>query len=252
MKVELLHQDKKYNCNLKQPLDISIPLKNGEDNPNCFWAEPVQFNTIRSGDFVGSVEEGGNVNYKKVTLTPHGNGTHTECFGHISANPDGQITNCLKEFHFVAQLITLPLTTKGNGDQFISFNSFINSIGNRNSEAIIIRTSPNTPQKQSQNYSGTNPPYVDPAITKYMSDHQVYHFLIDLPSVDREEDGGALTAHKNFWNIDGELRKFSTITELIYVDNNLPDGLYLLNLQIPSIVLDAVPSKPILYKMSEV
>ena len=75
------------------------------------------------------------------------------------------------------------------------------------------------------------------------------HLLIDLPSVDKEIDGGALAAHKKFWNMHGEVRKTSTITELIYVPNSVIDGLYLLNLQIPSMELDAVPSKPVLYKL---
>lgn len=249
MNIELQHNNETYSCNLKQPIDISIPLKNGGENPNCFWADPVRIETIRIGDFVGSVKEGGSVNYKKVVITPHGNGTHTECFGHISADPDGEMTNCLKEFHFIAQLITIPLSTKHNGDEFVSFDSFIKVLDNNTPEAIIIRTTPNSPEKLTREYSGKNPPYLDPAITQYMNDHTINHLLVDLPSVDREEDGGALTAHNNFWNMNAEPRKFSTITELIFVNDIINDGIYLLNLQIPSLVLDAVPSKPILYKL---
>ena len=67
--------------------------------------------------------------------------------------------------------------------------------------------------------------------------------------MDKEVDGGELNAHNKFWNMDSEVRKTSTITELIYVPNSVTDGLYLLNLQIPSMELDAVPSKPVLYKL---
>ena len=40
-----------------------------------------------------------------------------------------------------------------------------------------------------------------------------------------------------------------TITELIYVPDDIPDGLYLLNLQIASFEIDVSPSKPVLYQI---
>lgn len=250
MKIKLTHSGQEYECDLKTPIDISIPLRNGTANPNCFWAEPVSFETIRSGEFVGSVIEGGNVNYKRVILTPHGNGTHTECFGHISADPEGVITKCLNEYHFIAQLISLPIEVTENGDEVIRFNDFIKAIKNTKlPEAIIIRTLPNDNDKLTKTYSGKNPPYIEHQITQYMAKNKINHLLIDLPSVDREEDDGALLAHKAFWNLEGPIRTFSTITELIYVDNMIKDGLYLLNIQIPSMELDAVPSKPVLYPL---
>ena len=249
MKVEISYKNKKYRCDLDKPLDISIPLKNGNQNPNCFWADPVKIETIKVGDFVGSVEEGGSVNYKKLTITPHGNGTHTECYGHISADKEGLITNCLTKFHVMAKLITLPVSKKSNDDQYISFKSFKEKIGDDVPKAVVIRTLPNKRGKSNRQYSGTNPPYLDAEITKFLCDLGVNHLLVDLPSVDKEEDGGALSAHKNFWDIDNHPKKSNTITELIYVEDKIQDGIYLLNLQIPSILLDAVPSKPILYKI---
>jgi len=77
----------------------------------------------------------------------------------------------------------------------------------------------------------------------------IKHLLVDLPSVDREEDGGELKAHKAFWNFNDKVRKDATITELIYVPNKVKDGTYLLNLQIAPFENDATPSKPILYKI---
>ena len=74
------------------------------------------------------------------------------------------------------------------------------------------------------------------------------HLLLDLPSVDREEDEGALAAHKAFWNFEQGMRKDMTITELIYVPDSIADGNYFLNLQIASLKTDASPSKPILFK----
>ena len=77
----------------------------------------------------------------------------------------------------------------------------------------------------------------------------VEHLLIDLPSVDREEDEGKLLAHKAFWQYPDNIRRNATITELFYATPELKDDLYLLNLQIISLDLDVSPSKPTLYKL---
>ncbi|MEL6824109.1 MAG: hypothetical protein AAFP70_20315, partial [Calditrichota bacterium] len=44
----------------------------------------------------------------------------------------------------------------------------------------------------------------------------------------------------------------STITELIFVPAEVKDGLYLLNLQLSPLPLDAVPSRPVLYQLNEI
>ena len=72
--------------------------------------------------------------------------------------------------------------------------------------------------------------------------------LIDLPSVDKEQDGGALAFHHAFWNVPDKPQTNKTITELIYVPNEASDGLYLLELQLSNFTNDAAPSRPLLYK----
>ena len=73
--------------------------------------------------------------------------------------------------------------------------------------------------------------------------------------MDREEDEGKLLAHKAFWNVkdinnlNADARLDCTITEMIFVDDNVQDGSYILNLQIASFENDASPSKPVLYKI---
>jgi hypothetical protein len=89
----------------------------------------------------------------------------------------------------------------------------------------------------------------------FLRESGTQHLLIDLPSVDKEKDEGKLLAHKAFWNVtdvtnlNSDARLEATITELIYVPDAIPDGSYLLNLQIASFENDASPSKPILYAM---
>ncbi len=251
MTAQILFNNRSYTAALNNPLDISLPVKSGNQNPNCYWAEVVAMETIRSGNFVGSVKEGGSVNYQKLTVTPHGNGTHTECYGHISSD-GATINQCLTEFHFITEVISVTPEKNDSGDFVITRNALSEKIKNQNVQAIVARTIPNTDQKRMANYSGTNPPYLDHEAATYLVELGVNHVLLDLPSVDREQDGGKLLAHKAFWQFPQNIRKTSTITELIFVENTITDGLYLLNLQIASLEMDASLSKPVLYKLTEV
>ena len=85
-------------------------------------------------------------------------------------------------------------------------------------------------------------------IVEYILECGIEHLLLDLPSVDREQDEGKLACHKIFWKYPEEPRLHCTITELIFVPDSIRDGNYLLQIQIPNICLDAVPSRPFLYQ----
>jgi arylformamidase len=252
MIIQLSFNRKNYSADLRAPLDISLPIQEGDQNPNCYWADPVKFETITSGNFIGSVKAGGSVNYQKLTITPHGNGTHTECFGHISSDVTATINKNLTQFHFIAEVISVVPEKLSDGDSVITLLSVKEKINHLGSEALIIRTLPNPESKKNERYSGTNPPYIKPDVTAFLASSRIKHLLVDLPSIDREDDEGKLSAHKAFWNFPESIRKECTITELIFVDNAIKDGLYLINLQITSLEMDASPSKPILYKLEEV
>ncbi|MBX2964782.1 MAG: cyclase family protein [Cyclobacteriaceae bacterium] len=250
MIVQLTAHQKKYSANLAEPLDISLPLREGNNNPNCYWAEPVKFETIESGDFIGSVARGGSVNYQKVTLTPHGNGTHTECSGHISS-ANVTINQALNHYHFLAELISVEPVKTSTGD-FIITREAISQKMLHEADALIIRTLPNPSDKHLRQYSGTNPPYLTEEAAAFIAARDVQHLVLDLPSVDKEKDEGRLAAHKAFWMFPDSTRTGCTITELAFIDNAIPDGLYLLNLHVISLEIDACPSKPVLYKLTEV
>jgi len=114
---------------------------------------------------------------------------------------------------------------------------------------VILRTLPNDDRKLSQQYSHTNPTYLLEEAAFFLRQIGVQHLLVDLPSVDKEKDGGKLSAHKAFWDFEANQRLDATITEFIYVPNHVLDGTYFLNLQIVSFVNDASPSKPVLYQL---
>ena len=252
-KVEL--KNKQINIDLSKPIDISIPLIGNVNDVNAWYVNPMKIEPVRTEQFVGSVEEGGNVNFRNIFFNPHGNGTHTECVGHI-AEKVYSINDTLKTFFFLAELVSIAPESYGGketewkkkGDLIITKEQLEKALAG-NPEAILIRTLPNESSKLSYQYSNTNWPYLEEEAAQFIAEKGIKHLLIDLPSVDRENDGGKMLAHRAFWNYPENTRFDATITELIYVPDNILDGEYLLNIQIASFENDASPSKPILYKI---
>jgi len=244
----ILHKGKTYKADLGKPIDISIPLKAGKHNVNAWNAEPVKIEPVKAGDWVGEVSSGASVNFRNISFNPHGNGTHTECVGHISKE-NYSINKSLKEFFFISEVISIMPDELPNGDYVITEKHIANCLENKKPEALIIRTISNPVAKLEMQYSGTNPPYLTEDAMRFIVSLGVKHLLIDLPSVDKEDDGGKISCHHLFWNYPQDTQIEKTITELIYVPNTVLDGAYLLNLQIASFENDATPSKPILFQL---
>ena len=250
MKFTFQHNKKTYRADFSKPIDISIPINDGLNNPNCFYAPAPEFRPVVVGDFVGAREQGGLINFFNIKINPHGNGTHTECVGHI-AKEKYSINQCLESYHFLCKLVSVFPQKTENGDRVIFRDQIAELFKKEATKAIVIRTLPNDALKLKTNYSGANPTYMHYEAVIYLVECGVEHLLIDLPSVDREEDEGKLLAHKAFWQYPDNVRKNCTISELIYANNDIKDGLYLLNIQTASFELDVSPSKPILYKLKQ-
>lgn len=231
-------------------LDISIPLREGDNNVNAWYVDPLKIEPVRGEGFIGDTQQGGAVNFKNICLNPHGNGTHTECVGHI-AKETYTINQCLKEFHFYGKLVTINPEVQGE-DYVLTKKAFEEKMASMDEcTVLIIRTLPNDSSKCTRKYSGHNPPYLDIQAMQFLLDLGMQHLMIDLPSVDREQDDGKVLAHHLFWNYPENPDTTKTITELIYVDNAIPDGTYFVNIQITSLELDASPSKIVLYELHD-
>ncbi|MCX7729524.1 MAG: cyclase family protein, partial [Bacteroidia bacterium] len=187
--------------------------------------------------------------FRNVFFNPHGNCTHTECVGHISAEPTS-VFQTLNNYFFKAKLISVLPEYLQNTDTVITKNSLIPHIQNeKHIDALIIRTIPNDEKKLYYNYSNTNPTYLSKEAVEYILEKQVKHLILDLPSVDKEKDDGKLEGHKTFWNYPNEKHSLRTITELAFIPNTILDDWYFLNLQIAPIESDASPSNPVLYRI---
>lgn len=249
MHAKLEHLGRTYTANLDKPLDLSMPLDTNPNRTSAWGVAPPAFEPVRMGDWVGAVKAGAPVNFFNVHFNPHGNGTHTESVGHI-APEQHPVNQLVKKFFFLAEVITVQPEPVGP-DHVITLSSLQKAWKDLSVEALAIRHLPNSSNKLTTAYTGTNPTYMSQEAAAFIRQAGVEHLLIDLPSVDREEDGGALAAHHAFWDYPNAPRYNATISELIFVPDHIKDGKYLLNLQIAPFELDAAPSRPVLFALEE-
>lgn len=247
MIAEIKSSHRKYKIDLGKPLDISIPLRGGSLNLNAWGKEAPEIAPYTLGDDVFSVAEGFPVNFNDITFNPHAHITHTESVGHISKSLQS-VNKTLSRYFYLAELVTIA-PEKYQDDFILSEKQLKYALGNKKREALIIRTLPNLPEKMGRDYTDTNPPYLLEQTAAFVAGRNIQHLLVDLPSVDREKDNGALLAHNAFWNTAGKTRRSATITEMIFVPNRIEDGTYILDLQMAPFENDASPSRPVLYEI---
>lgn len=250
MKTTIHYHNEDYVIDLGAGIDIALPIQRAENAASAWYCPPSDISPVMTEHFVGSVQKGGAVNFNNISFNPHGNGTHTECVGHISKE-FYSINQLLKRSFFLAQLVTIE-PKKIEEDQVITLEQ-LKAVFNttKKLEALVLRTLPNLEDKKTRQYTNTNPPFVEAKAMNWLYEQGIRHFLIDTPSVDKEVDGGALAAHHAYWNYPANPRLDATITELVYVSNEVSDGLYFLNLQTAAFENDATPSKPILYLINK-
>ena len=265
MKGRIILRNNKYEIDFSKGFDLSIPMIFNGSQPNTYGVDKAISNPYQDGQFIGDTRKGGPCNFETYTFTPHCNGTHTECMGHITKERISILT-CLTDELLPATLISvMPKKTTENyfpnlneEDKVITKEEIKERLKNINPEflkAIIVRTLPNTENKKSLDYMKNTPSFFSIEAMEYLVSLGVQHLLVDTPSVDRLFDNGHLTAHNIFWETKEKVfnpnSKNKTITEMIFAPDSLMDGVYLLNLQIPAFVSDAAPSRPILYKVNE-
>ena len=252
------------------PVDLSIPLVFDGPQPNSYGVPPARKEVYRDGTFTGDVRAGGSCNFETYTLTPHCNGTHTEAVGHLTAERIA-VTDILHESLLAAVVISVaPVAPGRTVDQYPPgfqpedrvidaerLERALSRLGSTFTEAVIIRTLPNPPEKRYRDYmQGEAVPFLTPAAMRLLRQTGFRHLLVDLPSVDRLLDEGMLASHRTWWEVPAGShtlpandRSTRTITEFIYVPDSVPDGDYVLDLQVAPFVADAAPSRPMLYQV---
>ena len=252
-------------------VDISIPLQFNGPQPNAYGVEPARSVPCEAGELVGDTRRGGSCNFEQYTFIPHCSGTHTECVGHIT-HERISVTDCLRDVFLPALLVTVePQRVTECGETYpVAMNDSdllltrhdltaaidaLASSSHLQDTALIVRTTPNNDSKLTRSYKDRIPPYFSDEAIKFVAECGFKHLIVDLPSIDRLYDEGVLSNHRIFWNVergsfetDESTRVGSTITELAYIPDGVPDGPYLLNLQVAPFASDAAPSRPVIFK----
>lgn len=224
------------------------------------------------GSFVGDTRKGGSCNCEVLTLVPHCNGTHTESAGHVVAGSP-HVAALATDALVPALLLSVPTRAAESaretsspdplpGDQWVTAQELRNAMkqaGYSPQPALVIRTLPNDEGKRFRDYGQGEPPaYFSNEAVDLVVGWGVRHLLIDLPSLDRSHDQGKLSGHRRFWGLppagaapSDPDRPDASITEMIFVPDVVPDGLYALSLQIAPFVTDAAPSRPLLFPLED-
>lgn len=254
MKVKISTNNENFKVDFNRPIDLSLTSK-VKNSFKAWYVDEIKINTIKSEGFIGSVKEGGSVNFRELLINPHGNMTHTESVGHISQD-NIYVNEILQSFHFISQVITVvpkkEFIIDENGGKETDLVIDVDQIKNKilpKMEAVILRTQNHFEELAYKTYHNTNWPYLKEETAAYLRNIGVQHLLIDQPSIDKEFDQGKLLAHKAFWNYPNEIDQKRTITELIGIPDKVKDGKYLLNISLANIENDASPSRPIIYEI---
>lgn len=244
MKIEFEHGSGRVKADTSVCHSLSLSIAR-QDNVSCYYLDRPEFAYFESPEFSGNLSAGGSVNCEKISFYAHASGTHTECALHVS-EAGFDMRHIQVPPLMLCRLISVRPSEYGE-DMVIDSAAAAIPDNAEACTAVVFRTLPNPESKRHRDYSGSNPPYFAPELLTQLKAQGYRHVLTDLPSIDKESDEGKLAAHKVWFLEQGVPDVSRTITELIYVPDAVPDGLYALSMQFPSIQTDAVPSRINLY-----
>jgi len=261
-----------WRTDLRAPVDLAIPLNFPGPQPRFFADRPALAEPLRVPGFSGSVASGAGCNCGVYSLAPHCHGTHTECVGHVTSNATA-LAGLTPVPPALALLVSVrpgrlgEVAAGAHGrhdprDPVISRDILATAVAYWIRDpwtALVVRTLPNDPGKLGRSYLGPCPaPYFTADAMHWVVERGVTSLVVDLPSLDRAQDDGALAAHRIYWGLPpGALdahrarRGRALVTEHAYAPDSAPDGLYLLDLHVPAFAADAAPSRPVLYPVTE-
>lgn len=277
---EFILDGRRFRTDLAQPIDLSRPIRFDSDDPALFGAGPPRAAPLLVGDFIADIRRGGSVNADRLDLVPHAHGTHTETAGHLALSRmpicDLALTGPLPATLATVQTASNPRARDeageafAEGDQVVTAEALGLVLGGADpaflgglvlwisvvGEAADRRVQPTGAAADGWHPARGRPVYLTGAAAGLLAAAGVRHLVLELPSIDRPEDGGRLAAHRAFWEFDASetepsaARRHATITELARIPEGLPDGRYLLDLHLPNLGTDAVPSRPVLYAVT--
>jgi len=236
---------------------LALPLDFGAAQPRHFGAPAARSEPFRAGAFAGEVAHGASCNCRSITLTPHCNGTHTESASHLTVEQRA-LHEFLPAAPLPALLLTVPPVAAADSgedsvpapaaaDRLITRFGLLSAWARHPADApraLLLRTG--------THWRDAAPPYLSRQCAAELVVRGILHLITDLPSLDRLQDEGRLTAHRVFFGLPAgstaladAARPTASITELAGFPAELADGPCAVQIQIPAWSGDAVPSRPL-------
>jgi kynurenine formamidase len=260
-----------FDLDLADPIDLAqeVRFDGNAELEQPFGAPAPQAEALRVRNFVGDVALGGSCNCFTQSFTAHTSGTHSESAAHLTREPldawrvlPTDLLPCVllhAESAPVPERAPQVADGRARGDDPGARPRVITAAALEAAWPTALAF----PPLAAVIGSGTDaspaafrqPPYFSPDAMRFLLERGILHLVVDLPSLDPREDGGALAAHRVFFGMPPRstalreaTRPRATVTELARVPRTLAPGSYLLMLQAPAIAGDAVPCRPLLYR----
>ncbi len=248
MRTRVLLGYESFDLDLADPIDLAreVRFDGAATVEQPFGAPAPHAEALRVDSFVGDVVHGGSCNCAVLSFTPHASGTHSESAGHLTRGT-------LDAWRVVPTDLLPCVLLQTESEAAITAGAleaaWPNTLAFPPVAAVIGSGS------DSRSTGIRQPPYFTAEAMRFLLERGILHLVVDLPSLDPREDGGALAAHRVFFGLPArsmELREArrprATVTELARIPRNLAPGSYLLMLHAAAIAGDAVPSRPLLYR----
>ncbi|MCJ8318456.1 MAG: cyclase family protein [Colwellia sp.] len=280
--IQILEQCYQLNTDFSFSLAIPVEFTKSTESsdtvvqPNHFDAKLATSKPMQGGSFIGDTQQGGSCNVNELFINPHCNGTHTETIAHICDTDNAlslKISDILISPLMPCVVISVEPTIVddssmnatdsytpklNHGDKIIQradLEKALNNYPQAQLQCLVVRTLPNDESKCTQVYNqNSQPAFFTRQAILYLNERGIEHLVVDIPSLDRLHDDGLLTCHHLFWQVNEGSHQASpsslinkTITEMAFIDNQISDDFYFINLQTPAFNNDAAPSRPVLF-----
>jgi len=255
-----------WRSRLGAPVSLARLLDFDAAHPRAFGAPPATTAPFVVGTFNGEVARGASCNCRAVHLIPHCNGTHTESVAHLTVD-SLRLTELVPLEPLPALLLSVaPVPAQGSGestapapqpgDRLVTAAQIDRAwpaawpAGLPPPRVLVLRTGA---------HDGDGAPYLSLDAARRIVARGIEHLVLELPSVDRADDGGRLAGHRILFGLPAgstrlaeAARAHATVTELALVPAQCADGPCAVQLQLTSWTGDAVPSRPLLYPLMAV
>jgi kynurenine formamidase len=248
---------------LATPVSLARPLRFDGTDPRHFGAPAPRRGPLRLPGFEGAVQRGASCNCSVIEVVPHCHGTHTESVAHLVAETHDACEVAPRGLLPALLLSITPVDAAASGED----SDPVPQPGDRLVTRAALRAAwpPQLPfapvalllrTASTDDAGDAAAPFLSRQCAAELVARGIEHLVVELPSIDRGHDQGRLCAHRLFFGLPPgstrlaeAARRGCTITEFAAIPAALPDGPCALQLALPRIAGDAVPSQPLLFRL---